>query len=174
MDPVRTFPPELRVRLATPADRMPLYRMLELYQYELSDIWDQDLDPNGEYGYSLDRYWQDPHCSPYLILAGNAFAGFALVDKAVRVPGDDFWMDQFFVMKKYRRLGFGRAAAGEVFALHPGQWQVGQMAGNLPAQAFWRRTIANYTSGQYREEQVTSGGWHGRVQRFRSAGKIVA
>ena len=152
---------------------MPLYRMLELYQYDLSDIWDQDLDANGEFGYAIDRYWQDPQCSPYLILAGSNCAGFALVDKEVRIPGDDFWMDQFFVMKKYRRLGLGRAAAWMVFDLHPGKWQVGQMAENHPAQAFWRNIIASFTSGHYQEEQVTSGRWRGWVQRFRSKGKLT-
>jgi hypothetical protein len=47
----------LDIRLATVADRQPLQRMLELYQYDLSDIWDQDLDAAGEFGYGLDRYW---------------------------------------------------------------------------------------------------------------------
>jgi hypothetical protein len=35
-------------REAKQEDRLPLYRMLELYQHDLSNIWDQDLDINGE------------------------------------------------------------------------------------------------------------------------------
>ncbi|MGE5089379.1 MAG: GNAT family N-acetyltransferase [Candidatus Levyibacteriota bacterium] len=160
MDPV--------VKRAAPEERLPLQRMLELYQHDLSDIWDQDLDPHGEYGYDLDRYWQDPRCHPYVFLVGDRYAGFALVDPRVRIPGDDFWIDQFFVMKKYRRAGIGNAAATRIFALHPGRWQVGQMPGNQAAQAFWRRTIGEFSAGRYEETRITSGWWQGVVQRFAS------
>ena len=48
---------DLQIRRASGADRLPIQRMLELYQHDLSGIWDQDLDAHGEYGYALDRYW---------------------------------------------------------------------------------------------------------------------
>jgi hypothetical protein len=59
-------------RRAAPHDRLPLQRMLELYQHDLSDIWDQDLDRHGEYGYPLDRYWADPRCVPYVFLVDDS------------------------------------------------------------------------------------------------------
>ena len=40
----------VEIRRAVPVDRPALSRMLELYQHDLSDIWDQDLDAGGEYG----------------------------------------------------------------------------------------------------------------------------
>ena len=58
----------LEVRLATITDRLPLFRMLELYQHDLSDIWDQELDLQGEYGYSLERYWKESSCHPFVAL----------------------------------------------------------------------------------------------------------
>ena len=161
-------PPYLAVRRASPADRLPLYRMLELYQHDLSDIWDQDLDLHGEFGYGLDRYWQDGACVPHVFTVAGAYVGFALVDAAVKLPGGDRWMDQFFVMKKYRRRGVGRRAAWAVFDACPGRWQVGQMAANLPAQAFWRRTIAAYTGGAFTEQALADGWWQGVVQAFGS------
>jgi predicted acetyltransferase len=82
-------------RRAAPHDRLPLQRMLELYQHDLSDIWDQDLDRHGEYGYPLDRYWADPRCVPYVFLVDGRYAGFGLVDGEVKLPGGDHWMDQF-------------------------------------------------------------------------------
>ena len=159
----------LEVRRAEAADRPALARMLELYQHDLSDIWDQELDAHGEYGYALDRYWQDPDCHPFVALADGHCAGFALVDAAVKVGRSGHWMDQFFVMKKHRRAGVGRAIAMAVFAALPGQWEVGQMTSNLRAQAFWRRVIAERTEGRYAEHELTGGGWQGLVQCFRSA-----
>jgi predicted acetyltransferase len=164
----------LEVRIANPDERLPLYRMLELYQHDLSDIWHQDLDTHGEYGYDLDRYWKSADCWTYLFLVEGKLAGFALVDRRVRIPGDDFWMDQFFVLKKYRRHGIGSAAASAVLDTHPGHWQVGQMPANLAAQAFWRSLVGSYTRNAYTEEQLTTGWWQGYVQRFRSPRRIDA
>ena len=142
------------VRVAGPDQRLPLYRMLELYQHDLSDIWDQDLDVHGEYGYGLDRFWERPDCWPYVFRVTGSLAGFALVEKRVRIPGDDFWMDQFFVLKKYRRQGLGRAAAFTIFESHHGRWQVGQMTKNRAARAFWRNSIGSYTGNGYAEERL--------------------
>ena len=159
----------LEVRRAEAADRPALARMLELYQHDLSDLWDQELDGQGEYGYALDRYWQDSDCHAFVALAAGHCAGFALVDAAVKVGRSGQWMDQFFVMKKHRRAGVGRAIAMAVFTALPGQWEVGQMTSNLRAQAFWRRVIAEHTEGRYTEHELTGGGWQGFVQCFRSA-----
>jgi predicted acetyltransferase len=163
------FPsPALNVRLATVADCQPLQRMLELYQYELSDFWDQDLDAAGEYGYALDRYWSASSNYPYVALVDGRYAGFALVDDQVKLPGGQYWMDQFFVLKKYRSRGVGKALAADVIRCHPGEWQIGQMADNHPAQAFWRKTIGALTGGNFKETAITTGWWQGVVQQFTS------
>ncbi len=140
--------------------------MLEFYQHDLSDIWDQDLDLHGEFGYSLDRFGRDEGCHAFLVLVDGKYAGFALVDGSVKVGDHGYWMDQFFVMKKYRRFGVGKALAMQVFAALPGSWEVGQMESNPAAQAFWRSVIGQKTHGNYRERTLAEGWWQGRVQIF--------
>jgi predicted acetyltransferase len=162
MPPAESF----EIRAARAEDRPALQRMLELYQYELSDIWDQDLDAHGEYGYSLDRFWSGEGCRAFVATVSGHYAGFALADGAVKVGTNGHWMDQFFVLKKYRRSGLGAALARHVFDALPGRWEVGQMPGNLAAQAFWRRVIADCTKGAYTEHAITSGWWQGVVQSF--------
>jgi predicted acetyltransferase len=159
-------PATIEIHEARPEDRLPLQRMLELYQYELSDIWDQDLDARGEYGYSLGRFWADDGCHAFVATVSGHYAGFALADGAVKVGEKGHWMDQFFVLKKYRRSGLGAALARHVFEALPGRWEVGQMARNVAAQAFWRRVIGDCTMGTYTEYAVTSGWWQGVVQAF--------
>jgi predicted acetyltransferase len=158
----------LAIYPAQDADRQALGRMLELYQYELSDIWDQDLDPTGLYGYNLDYYWKDTNCTAYVATIGGNYAGFALVDDQVKVGEGQFWMDQFCVLKKYQRRGIGTALAIYVFADKRGKWEVGQMPQNLRAQQFWRKTIGDFTAGNYVESQITEGWWQGFVQCFES------
>ena len=158
----------VQISLAAPAERAPLFRMLELYQHDLSHIWDQDVDAAGEYGYALDRFWNAPGNWPYMFRVNNQLAGFALVDTRVKLPDGDFWMDQFFVMKKYRGKGVGAAAAKAVFDSHVGRWQIGQMPENDTARNFWRNTIGAYSTSGFDEHAITSGWWQGSVQCFRS------
>lgn len=164
----------LEVRGATASDRLPIYRMVELYQHDLSDIWPQELDALGEYGYALDRYWREANCHAFVALVDGRYAGFALVDGAVKVAGYGRWIDQFFVLKKYRRAGIGNAVAMRVFASLPGYWEVGQMPDNASAQAFWRRVVGEYTDGNYQEHVLASGSWQGVVQSFESTARGCA
>jgi predicted acetyltransferase len=157
---------DVEIRAARAEDRPALQRMLELYQYELSDLWDQDLDAHGEYGYALGRFWSTNDCHAFVATVAGHYAGFALADGAVKVGRSGNWMDQFFVLKKYRRGGVGAALARHVFDAMPGRWEVGQMPDNLAAQAFWRRVIAQYTGGAFTETVLTSGWWQGVVQLF--------
>ena len=154
------------VRPALPVDRLPIQRMLELYQHDLSDLWDQDLDAHGEYGYALDRYWDSDGHHAFVLTVEARYAGFALVNPAVRIGTEGHWMDQFFVLRKYRRHGLGRRLAEAVFAALPGRWEVGQMPENRAAQAFWRQVIDERTGKRWKEHQVAAGWWQGVVQVF--------
>ncbi|MCM2326956.1 MAG: GNAT family N-acetyltransferase [Lysobacter sp.] len=156
----------IEIRPATPADRVPIGRMLELYQHDLSDVWDQDLDGDGQYGYSLDKYWSNPRCRAFVFLVAGKYAGFALVDDSVSLPENEHWMAQFFVIRKYRRQGLGSEAARRVFDVVRGRWEVGQMRKNLPAQAFWRRVIDEYTGGRFVEHELADESWDGLLQCF--------
>ena len=157
---------QFELRRASAPDRLPLARMLELYQHDLSDIWDQDLDLHGEYGYALDKYFQQPECSAWLILVNGNHAGFALVNDSVCLPENRLWMPQFFVLKKYRKQGTGRWAAMQLFAQLRGRWEVGQMPGNEVATRFWRSVISEVSCGKFIECQLDDARWHGYLQYF--------
>ena len=153
-------------RAAKTEDFAALKRMLELYQYEISDIYDQDLDVHGEYGYDLTRHIAGERFFAHVVLVHDRYAGFALVGPASVTQKEGYWMEQFFILKKYRRANLGTVLARHVFQSHPGPWEVGQMLRNVPAQAFWRTAISSLTAGRYTEIQVTEGWFKGVVQRF--------
>ena len=123
--------------------------MLELYQYELSDIWPQDTDTEAKYGYNLDRQKQAERFHAYVALENTQYIGFALVAPAIVTRKEGSWMEQFFILKRFRRSGVGRTLALHVFKSHPGPWEVGQLPSNLPAQAFWRKVISTVASGAF-------------------------
>lgn len=158
---------EPECRGARASDFPALQRMLELYQHDISDLYDQDLDERGEYGYDLTRHVDAVDSFAHVALVDGHYAGFALVGPAFVTQTDGWWMEQFFVLRKYRRGQVGAALARHVFQSHPGAWEVGQMPGNLPAQAFWRKVIGRISEGRYTESRLTEGRWKGVVQRFR-------
>jgi predicted acetyltransferase len=156
----------LTLRKAQSTDFPALQQMLELYQYELSDIWLQDSDAQAKYGYNLQRHLQGERFFAHVALQSGQYAGFALVAPAAVTRSEGYWMEQFFVLKRFRRAGTGRALAEHVLRSHPGPWEVGQMPDNHTARAFWQAVIARSTHGKFVELQVTSGWWQGVVQQF--------
>jgi predicted acetyltransferase len=156
----------LQLRKAQPQDFAALQQLLELYQYELSDIWPQEADSEAKYGYDLQRHRKAERFHAHVALEGSQYVGFALVAPAVVTRKEGNWMEQFFILKRYRRSGAGFALAQHTLSSHPGAWEVGQMPANQSAQAFWRKVVTRVTAGAYVEVQVTEGWWQGVVQQF--------
>jgi predicted acetyltransferase len=151
--------PAVDVVEAVEADKRIVRHLLELYLHDFSVFTDADVDAAGRFGYEyLDSYWSDADRVPFLFRVEGRWAGFALVRTGV--PND---MAEFFIMRKYRRGGFGLAAARELFARFPGEWQVRQMRGNIDATAFWHHAIPV----AFIEEEIEAG----PVQRFTMPGR---
>jgi predicted acetyltransferase/CYTH domain-containing protein len=143
--------PSVELVVVTEKDRSVLRRLLQLYLHDFSELLDTDVDPQGEFPYRyLDHYWTEPGRHPFLIQVEGAWAGFALVRAC---PHWD--MAEFFVMRKYRRQGVGRAAAHLVFAAFPGTWEVRQLEANTGATRFWRAVIPYDFEELAPEEGVT-------------------
>lgn len=101
-----------------------------------------------------------------MIRANERLAGFAILDERSRLSGEREIADvaEFFVLRRYRRLGVGGQAAMQAFARFPRRWEVREGVSN--AVAFWRRTIATSTSGKFAEVMVDDARWRGPVQTF--------
>ena len=125
-----TLMPAVAVALATPEQEGLIYRLLSAYLAELG--------VQSAYPY-LALYWQEPERFPYVIVAGSEIVGFALVREVGAAP--HFEMAEFYVMPSRRRIGFGRRAACELFAIHCGSWRVNAMPSSAQAQAFWASVL---------------------------------
>ncbi|KZE64335.1 acetyltransferase [Fictibacillus phosphorivorans] len=128
--------------------------LMQFYFYDFSEFIDMNVGNAGLYsGYPyLDQYWEEDGRYPYLIESEGKYAGFVLVREVVE-EGQKYWsIAEFFIMKKFRRTGLGQRVAHQVFDSHKGNWEVGQIEKNKPAQIFWRKVIGNYTNGQFEEK----------------------
>ena len=152
------------------AEKPILQALMELYQYDFSVYDDADVDERGRYGYTyLDFYWTEAQRRPYLVRVEGKLAGFALVRQLSQLgEAPRHSMAEFFVMKKYRRLGVGSRAAQELFERTPGTWSLEILPENTPAQAFWRRVVGEYTGGRFSEALEVAGERGGSCLTFES------
>ena len=144
-------------------------RPQELYLYGFSEFENADLDEHGLFSYGdLDYYWFEPTHAAFIITVDDGLGGFALVSNEVALAENQRLLTEFFVMRKYRRCGVGRAVARLIFGRLRGRWEVHVIARNLPAQAFWRTVVAEYTGGAYCEQWWKDYAWEGVLLTFAS------
>jgi predicted acetyltransferase len=155
---------------AAPPHRSLLRQIYELYCHDFSPMTRADIGDDGYWTGDdfLDPWPGDLHI--YLIKVDRRWAGFAWVASGGYVDphANNFLMDEFFVLRKYRGRGVGEWAAVWLFNHYSGTWEVGEIPENTEAQQFWRTVISRYTAGHYREVNVNNERWRGPVQIFSS------
>ena len=147
---------------------------MELYLYDFSELDGEDVKDGGRYGYApLDYYWEESGRFAFLVRGDGRLAGFALLRRGTCFPERDVLSDdsgmmitEFIVMRKYRHQGIGKQVARELFEHYPGRWEVAELPQNAAGLAFWRKTIGEYTRGDYEEVLLDNERWHGPVQVF--------
>lgn len=140
----------LQIVRARPDQRPLIEGLFQLYIYDFSqfaaaDAAGFDVDDQGRFPPTghLDGYWSDPARIPLLILVDGHTAGFALINDWAPSGGTiDHAVAEFFVLRKYRRLGVGTLALAQILARYPGRWELAIAERNTPALAFWPRAVA--------------------------------
>jgi predicted acetyltransferase len=157
------------IRLIGPHECNLLNNLLQLYLYD-SSIYDRtDVDAYGLYPYeATDVYLTGKGYWAYIIEVQKKSAGFVLIRQlGFDLDGDPIrCISEFFVMRRYRRHGVGRAAAIKVLMNYPGTWWVNQNAANTGAGHFWRKVIAEVTGDDYYDLTVERD-WQSPVQVFK-------
>ena len=161
---------DVRLERATPDMRGLLAQLLELYSHDLSDVFGLDVGDDGRFGYpKLDEYWASPRTHHAFVFRYRArVAGFALVTRGSPLSGDPSCLDmaEFFILRRYWRIGVGRLAACALWATLPGCWTVRVSEANAPAMAFWE-SVVRHTGNNCTEESRESDGRRWRVYSWR-------
>jgi predicted acetyltransferase len=157
-------PPALAEVVAVSSNELGALRNLfQFYEYDFSEIEGARVGDDGRF-HQLEKAEFE---QAYLFRVDRSLAGFALVNrKASRVMDGEivWWMEEFFVMRHYRRASLGRRAAQTVIERHPGTWELTQTPNNHAAIAFWRAVLAGYA---YDEIEIADPKWGRRpLQRF--------
>lgn len=144
-------------------------RLLQLYEYEFSDI--TQLHPTED-GYfineELERNIKAHLCDCYLLKFEGKWAGLAVINLKSYLNDDPEIRDvgEFFVMKLYRRRRVGRKMAEALFDLYPGRWEIRQLPNAAESHAFWIRVVDHYTHHHFKDKLLDHPRWRGYIQKI--------
>ena len=144
----------IEVEKVTLENKFVLSQLIQLYHYDFSEFTDDDVNEFGLYDYKyLELYWTEVNRFPFFIKVDGKYAGFVLVRKITDedLKTDYYSMAEFFVMKKYRKMGVGRVAAESLFDTFKGKWEASVVEENVTAHLFWKKVISHYSNGNYIE-----------------------
>lgn len=124
-------------------DKSVLANLVQFYRYDFSSRRGFDLSEHGTYTYRyLDHYFLEDARIAFFLRHEGKLAGFALV----RSHDDVHELAEFFVLRLYRRRGFGRSAATQIFKRFPGEWRLSIDENNDEASWFWQAIIPSVAS----------------------------
>lgn len=147
-----------------------LNNLMQFYLYDYSDTDKRDINTWGRFEYEyLDSYFTDDESRmPFFIKLNDIIVGFVLVNNFSLINEDKNIKSiaEFFVMKKYRRIGIGSATLETLFKILPGKWEIKIDKNNEVGLSFWRKKINNITKGKYREDYLEDNRSKGYIESF--------
>src|SRR3990172_12228184 len=151
----------MRIELiaATDADYPVVQQLSAYYIYDMSEFTGWHCPDTGRYGGGDEFFsgWRAGKNYPFLIRVDGELAGFAGVKYDAQQS--EYAIQEFFVLRKFRRRGVGKAIAFMLFDRFRGQWKVQQLVVNTPAICFWQATINEYTNGKFECAETVASPW---------------
>jgi aminoglycoside 6'-N-acetyltransferase I len=175
----------LEVRLTSKDESYIIKNMYPLYLHDLSEQYGKYPNKHGifedddAFATLMEQYevqniwWEKPDCLfPYLFFVDERPAGFGLIATPPHCSkGIDFFVNDFFLLRPYRGKNIAEQAAKYIFDQYKGNWELftNPSESKNVGQAFWRKTIAEYTQGNYDEQVGHTFDGYKRIFRFSNA-----
>jgi predicted acetyltransferase len=151
---VTTLTHPIEIRQVDRSQDQVLRNLLNLYLHDMAEWFLFDSNEDGTYTYETESLWQggvDVHFAYH----DRIPIGFALVGSAAEFLPTHHAKDleEFFVVRRYRRAGVGTVLATHIWNTYPGPWLVRVYQRNRPALPFWRTAISAFSHQQYEEDE---------------------
>jgi len=134
--------------------------MFQLYLHDLSE-YTVNLDVNTEGVFEnndIDLFYEKDALMPLVIEHGGGIVGFILLNTPPYAPqGYDYYINDFFILRKFRGKGIGKLAANELFQAYSGKFAMVQLAQNSTAVNFWKKVLAE-NGFEYEEKEIEQDG----------------
>lgn len=145
---------------ASDIDKNALKNMHQLYLHDLSEYTDSlDINADGIFETDdIDTYYEMDSLFPILIECNKNIVGFVLLNTPPYAPkGYDYYINDFFILRKFRGQGIGKATAKKLFQTYSGKFAMVQLARNHTAINFWKRVLNENTIEYEEKEKIEDG-----------------
>lgn len=127
-------------------NRELLWNIHQKYLYEMTNYYDDEMDPVGNYHYGyFDAYFTEPDRKALFIYKDHRLAGFAMINSYSYIgKTPDYVLAEFTVFPTYRKKHVATEAAKMIFDRNKGRWEVKYNEANTAARTLWNRVCASY------------------------------
>ena len=132
----------IKLKEVLESEKMILRNFYSLYLHELSNFTQNlDVGEDGAFHYEeLDKFWDVDGLTPYFIKLEDEIIGFILLlERPFLKKNNDYGINDFFILNKYKGKGVAMQAARKIFEEKPGHYFVIQVVENKRAVAFWQK-----------------------------------
>jgi predicted acetyltransferase len=158
---------------AIESDKEILQNLARFYVYEFTGETGWPCPPNGLFGGCDDMptYLERDDRYAFLLRNEGELAGFVLVKTDGLDPESEFYMGDFFILRKFQRQGVGRSVARRVLDMFRGEWEICFLVDNTRAMAFWKQVVDEYTRNRFKTSDpfVSPDGYNMVSLRFLNA-----
>jgi predicted acetyltransferase/GNAT superfamily N-acetyltransferase len=151
---IKEFAPNIKIIPATLDDYPIVQDLARFYVYEMSNycgfISNEWTTPeNGLYEcFDFKRSFIAENRKAFIIRVNGELTGFVLLRNDNKI----FIIDEFFIIAKFQGKGIAFHVAKNIFAMHPGPWELAVIPENIRGLKFWKKTIAKCTDGIFDKE----------------------
>ncbi len=145
-----------------------LRNLYSLYLHDLSAYTEGlDISEDGSFEFdAFDMIWEREGLTPYFIKNHEAIAGFLLLLERPFLKNEyDLCINDIFILKKFRRKGIALSVLMELFTQKKGKYFLLELAENIPAVTFWRKSLKELEI-EFKEESKDIDGDECFVQAF--------
>lgn len=127
-----------------------LHNLLQFALYDGSKYVKNELNKDAKFEYKwFDNYFTDTSRDAYFIKSGKTYLGFVMINENLKFNNSGKSIAEFLIMPQYRRNHIGKKVAIEIFEKYKGYWEVKPIKNSNEAYLFWKKTIEDYTNGNY-------------------------
>lgn len=144
---------EIKLCAVQPNEWETIRNLWEKYDYETSLYDMDDVDDLGLYNSEDFNFYLIKDVKwAYFITVDNKIAGFVIITdfSVIDKIEVDYQISEFFIMKKYCRLGVGKHVFKDILRQYKGRFQIVCNPQNTIAVQFWTKVVNEYTNGNYK------------------------
>lgn len=160
----------IELREARGDDLRCIENMMQFYMYDFSEWVPLSFAENGLYRIRpKDEYWARPGTQPFLIYIHGELAGFVTVDDELDFPDTEHNIGYFFIGRRFRGKGAGKAVVRDLLNRFSGCWQIYHLDANAAAGRFWKQAVEEWTNGAFSVHRLKLHGDDCTLYKFDSA-----